>query len=151
MKRTLFTIGYEGLDFSSFVRQLSRHKVEVLVDVRELALSRKKGFSKTALGEGLQKRGIEYIHFPKLGSPRTIRKKLHKDGNYESFFRSYGKHLARQRDAFRELLDLTQQYRRVCFMCFEEEPKRCHRTPLADHVAEKFPGNLAVHPVRIYA
>lgn len=56
----LFTIGYEGRVVDSFVEDLGNAGVEVLVDVRELAQSRKRGFSKTALSALLDEAGIEY-------------------------------------------------------------------------------------------
>jgi hypothetical protein len=45
----LFTIGYEKLDQKQFMTYLSNHGVEVVADIRKLPVSRKKGFSKTAL------------------------------------------------------------------------------------------------------
>ncbi len=45
----VYTIGYEGTDIDRFVSTLKAVGVEVVADVRAIALSRKKGFSKTAL------------------------------------------------------------------------------------------------------
>ena len=47
---TVFTIGYEGLDIDTFMSLLGQHGIETIVDIRELLLSRKRGFSKRALG-----------------------------------------------------------------------------------------------------
>jgi len=58
----LFTVGYEGRSIDELVDALRAAGVERLVDVRELPLSRRKGFSKTALGDTLRDAGIEYIH-----------------------------------------------------------------------------------------
>ena len=44
----LFTLGYEGLDIDAFVARVRDAGIRVIVDVRELPLSRKKGFSKSA-------------------------------------------------------------------------------------------------------
>ena len=49
----LFTIGYEKLDQKQFMAHLSYHGVDLVADIRKLPVSRKKGFSKTALGETL--------------------------------------------------------------------------------------------------
>ena len=46
---TVFTIGYEGLDIGAFMSLLAEHGIETVVDIRELPLSRKPGFSKKAL------------------------------------------------------------------------------------------------------
>ena len=46
----MFTIGYEGRDVDEFVSCLMQYKVTRLIDVREIPLSRKKGFSKSCKG-----------------------------------------------------------------------------------------------------
>jgi len=38
----LMTIGYEGVDIRAFIAGLKSHKVNTLIDVRELPLSRKR-------------------------------------------------------------------------------------------------------------
>ncbi|WP_317134813.1 DUF488 family protein [Rhodoferax lithotrophicus] len=46
---TLFTLGYEGLVLDAFIARLQAAQVKTVVDVRELPLSRKKGFSKISI------------------------------------------------------------------------------------------------------
>jgi len=50
---TIVSIGYEGRSLDEFVQALKGHRVDVLIDVRLTPISRKKGFSKTALSEAL--------------------------------------------------------------------------------------------------
>ena len=45
---TAYTIGYEGMIIEAFIASLCAQRIAHLVDVREVALSRKKGFSKSA-------------------------------------------------------------------------------------------------------
>jgi uncharacterized protein (DUF488 family) len=45
----VFTIGYEGRDIDEFVICLKDFNITRLIDVRELPLSRKRGFSKSTL------------------------------------------------------------------------------------------------------
>jgi uncharacterized protein (DUF488 family) len=75
---TVFTIGYEGLDIDTFVSMLAEYNIETVVDIRELPLSRKRGFSKTALTGVLNLSGLEYVHMARRakyfsGSSRTTR------------------------------------------------------------------------------
>jgi hypothetical protein len=49
--------------------------VERLVDVRELPLSRRRGFSKTALSDALRAAGIDYVHVKALGTPKPNRER----------------------------------------------------------------------------
>ena len=51
--QTLATIGYERAAMEDFLAALGLARVRVLVDVRAVAASRRKGFSKTALAEAL--------------------------------------------------------------------------------------------------
>ena len=46
MHPTLFTLGYEGLTIKPFIARLQTAQMKTVVDVRELPLSRKKGFFK---------------------------------------------------------------------------------------------------------
>lgn len=54
----LHTIGYEGLTIGEFLDILSIHNIDLVVDVRELPLSRKRGFSKKVLAHKLGENGI---------------------------------------------------------------------------------------------
>ena len=58
----VYTIGYEGTDIDRFVATLKAVGIKVLADVRAVAVSRKKGFSKTALKARLEDEGIAYTH-----------------------------------------------------------------------------------------
>jgi uncharacterized protein (DUF488 family) len=71
--KNLFTVGYEGLMLEAFIQRLQSNSIQTLVDVRELPLSRKRGFSKRALAEALALQGITYLHMPALGCPKPIR------------------------------------------------------------------------------
>ena len=72
-KPQVFTIGYEGADVDRFLGTLKDAGVETLADVRAVALSRKRGFSKSALRDALASREIGYQHFIKLGTPKEGR------------------------------------------------------------------------------
>ena len=70
---TIYTIGYEGIDIEQFFKLLREHDIETVVDVRELPLSRKPGFSKKVLSSALNLSGLEYTHLADLGCPKPIR------------------------------------------------------------------------------
>ena len=135
MERHLYTVGYEGQSIESFVETLNAHAVKHLIDVREIPLSRKKGFSKTALKEHLSRSNIQYIHFKTLGSPRQARKQLKETGNYTVFFKVMEKHLSLVHDsvvqAHQVVADST-----CCLMCFEKEAQHCHRSMVARKIKE---------------
>lgn len=93
----VMTIGYEGAVLDDFLRTLKHAQVTLLLDVREIALSRRKGFSKTALSEALAAAGIDYRHERMLGSPKEVRHQLREDGDYQRYFRDFREYLATQR------------------------------------------------------
>jgi uncharacterized protein (DUF488 family) len=67
--RPLFTIGYEQAKPAAVLDELKREKIELLVDTRAVAASRRPGFSKRQLAASLEDAGIGYPHLQKLGTP----------------------------------------------------------------------------------
>jgi len=136
----LFTIGYEKLDQKQFMAHLSNHGVEVVADIRKLPVSRKKGFSKTALRETLSCEGIDYLNYQPLGAPKELRDELYKSGNYNRFFRKYEKNISDKTDYLAEILSLINSGRNVTLLCFERNPQECHRKVVAEEI-RKLDGN----------
>lgn len=139
----LYTIGYEGEQITSWIKKLKQAGITVLIDIREKAISRKKGFSKTALQKELQANDIAYLHFRNLGSPSKIRKKLMEDKDYESFFQKYNEHLDEQENTLRELVSLLE-HEKACLMCFEKNHQQCHRSAVVKRLEKIYPGNVRV-------
>jgi uncharacterized protein (DUF488 family) len=126
----LYTIGYEGLTLDTFIQRLRDNSIRTLVDVRELPLSRKRGFSKRALAEALAPHGITYVHMSTLGCPKPIRDCYKADGNWIRYTRAFLKHLADQQAAVQELAKISRTLT-AALLCFEADFNRCHRTYVA--------------------
>jgi uncharacterized protein (DUF488 family) len=109
--------------------------------VRELPLSRKKGFSKTSFREALAAEGIAYEHRPALGCPKPVRNRYKVDGDWQAYTYGFLAHLATQKA---EIADLTQTAlaHSACLVCFEADFAFCHRTYVARAVRQD--GALAV-------
>src|SRR3954453_21108705 len=69
----LTTIGYEAAELDDFVATLLAAGITRLIDVRELPISRRRGFAKRALSEALADAGIVYVHLRGLGDPKEGR------------------------------------------------------------------------------
>ena len=134
-KLKILTIGYEGIDVDEFVERLKKYNVTRLIDVREIPISRKKGFSKTALKGKLEKENIKYVHFKSLGSPSPLRKKLKTNWDYNYFFKTYLKYLSKNMDAIKEVYQYISDGIN-CIMCFERTPEKCHRSAVANKINE---------------
>ncbi|MEP6473263.1 MAG: DUF488 domain-containing protein [Gemmatimonadota bacterium] len=89
---TLATIGYERTTPASLITTLHETGVELLVDVRAVASSRRPGFAKTALTANLRSGGIDYLHLRGLGTPADGRAAA-RAGRHEDLRRSYIAHL----------------------------------------------------------
>ena len=124
----IYTVGYEATHIDQFVRALIEAEVELLADVRAVPLSRKRGFSKTALADRLSREGIRYAHFKALGDPKTGREAA-RAGRIAEFKSVYSRHL-RTTEAVVALAELAQvaTTTRICLMCFERDPSVCHRS-----------------------
>lgn len=131
----IFTIGYEGIDLDGFLELLRDHDIDTLVDIRELPLSRKRGFSKTILRATVGLLGIEYMHVQALGCPRIIRNNYRDNGDWRQYTRSFLAYLQSQTDAIKELSDLSSSSN-FALLCFEADFNLCHRSMVANAVSE---------------
>jgi uncharacterized protein (DUF488 family) len=126
----LFTFGYEGLSIGEFIARLNKAGVYAVYDIRQMPLSRKKGFSKSAFSAALREAGIEYVHMPVFGCPRTIRDQYKADGNWRQYEKAFNAYLAGQADAVVEL-SKTARDSSICLVCFEADYNFCHRSLVA--------------------
>ncbi len=129
--------GYEGRDIATFVQDLVRSGVSLLVDVRLTPISRKPGFSKNALRQALSESGIAYEHRPALGNPKDNRAGFAGSAQELEHARAvYSVRLrdARAQEALADLADAAAR-ERVAVLCFEADQRRCHRDLVLDAVS----------------
>lgn len=135
MKR-IFTIGYEGATVPEFLAALAAAGVRQVIDVRQLPLSRRPGFSKTPLAAALGEAGVGYVHLRALGTPKPGRDAA-KKGDRATLERVYAGQLdlpEAQAEAAK-MLDLAAG-QPSALLCFERDPHVCHRTLLLAAVGE---------------
>jgi transcriptional regulator with XRE-family HTH domain len=127
MTRGLISIGYEGRDLVDLVAELQRTGADILIDVRLNAISRRPGFSKTALNRALTEAGIEYRHFRDLGNRKENRPGFQQktDSPGRQSFRT-GLSEPRARDQLDALAELAST-RVVAVFCVERDEETCHR------------------------
>lgn len=140
---TVFTIGYEQhLDPDTLIDALRAAGVRRLVDVRELPLSRRRGFSKTALAAALEDAEIQYEHVRELGNPKPYRD-LYRSGRLAEGERRYRAHL--HNGSYPALVELSETIADAptCLLCFEAAHEACHRAVIVDALEARL-GNLDV-------
>ena len=143
---TIYTIGYEGIDIDDFLYLLQKNNIETVVDIRELPLSRKPGFSKNILSNHLNLSGLEYIHMPQLGCPKPIRNQYRLDNNWKLYKQGFTKYLETKGDVLSELTELANTSNCV-LLCFEADFNLCHRSLVANEINKKH--GLSVNHVKV--
>ncbi len=135
---TLFTIGYEQATVPAVLRELTRAKVDLLVDTRAVAASRRPGFSKKTLAASLDEEGIAYLHLQKLGTPAEGREAA-RAGNLDRLWHIYAKHIKTPdaQAAIDDLLALIKSRKRVALLCYCRDPRACHRDRVVAAVKER--------------
>jgi uncharacterized protein (DUF488 family) len=147
MATNLFTLGYENASIEDFISTLKEAEIELIIDVRELPLSRKKGFSKNILNETLIANGIEYVHLKGLGDPKEGRDAA-KSGNMAKFIKIFSSHMLTEKaKADLDLAVDLASLKTACLLCYERDHHDCHRTIVAKAISQKT--NQAIRPIGV--
>jgi uncharacterized protein (DUF488 family) len=144
---TIRTIGYEAAGFSTFLATLRQAGVSLVIDIRDLPLSRRAGFSKKILAASLAEAGIGYAHFRNLGTPKEGRLAARR-GDYAGFWRIFEERLATPEAAFdlQRAAELAEA-QPSALLCFEADPAKCHRRRVAELLVERY--GFAVEDLRV--
>jgi uncharacterized protein (DUF488 family) len=130
----IWTVGYERTGIPGFITTLKAAKIKTLIDVREVANSRRAGFSKKALTANLAAAGIAYIHLNALGTPKAGREAARK-GDIKTMHRLFRARLVEPQSqlALAEVAELADKAR-VCLMCLEHDWRVCHRSIVTEEL-----------------
>lgn len=135
--KSIATIGYEGVNIDDFIAALKNARIGMLLDVLAVPLSRKPGFSKNKLATRLEAEGIRYIGLRDLGTPAEgrVAARAGRTKDMQAIFR---KHL-QTKEAKAELDEAAEMaaQNRACLMCYEHDPKICHRLLICERIAKK--------------
>lgn len=133
----LLTIGYEKAGFGAFIATLKAAGVRTLIDVRDLPLSRRAGFSKRQLAAGLDEAGIAYVHLRALGTPAPGRE-ANRRRQWPLFWEIVEQSLARP-EAQSALADAGEIARASlsCLLCYEADACICHRRRVGEMLQQR--------------
>ena len=137
--KQLFTIGYEAATLDDLIGRLKAAGVQVVIDVRAIAASRRAGFSKTVLAASLAAKDIDYVHLRALGTPKAGRDAARK-GRIAEMHAIFEGQLA-EPQAQIELLKAGEiaAGRKAALLCFEAQACGGHRAVVARRLGEKAP------------
>ncbi len=160
MRKVIYTIGHSNLDAKTFVSLLTKHSVEVLVDVRRFPTSKFEHFKIENLKSILKENDIDYVWISELGG---FRKRILKNSPNIAIksegFRNYADYMLTQefKQAIGNLIEIAKN-RIVAIMCAEKFYWRCHRKFIADYltilgfeVRHIIDNNVKVHKLSKYA
>jgi uncharacterized protein (DUF488 family) len=136
MSPTLATIGYEKATLPDVIARLKAAGVEVLIDVRAVAASRRAGFSKTLLSNSLAEAGIDYRHLRGLGTPKSGRQAA-RAGRIHEMHEIFEAHMLEPeaQAQLAEAIDIAAR-RRAALLCYEAAATGCHRAIVAGRIRE---------------
>lgn len=134
----LYTLGYERVGFLGFVGILREAGVATVIDVRDLPLSRRAGFSKRALAASLAEKGIGYVHLKALGTPKEGRI-ANRRRDWATFWALVEAQLAtpEAEQAFEHAARVARA-QPSCLVCFEADHAVCHRSRVAAELARRY-------------
>ena len=121
----LATIGYESAPQARVIETLKAAGVEVLIDVRAVAASRRAGCSKGLLSSSLEDAGIEYVHLRALATPKAEMRAI------------FEAHLA-EPEAQLQLARAIEiaKVKKAALLCYEADHRGCHRSIVVERMQE---------------
>lgn len=133
----LATIGYEGAAIEDFLATLRHSGVVKLIDIRQVAASRRPGYSKASLRGAVESVGIGYIHLDGLGDPKEGREAA-REGRIAEFKHIFIGHLGTaEAQADLQTAAGLAVLGGACLLCYERQPALCHRSIVADALAKR--------------
>ena len=143
MTPRLATIGYEGKTQAQMIVELKAAGVELVVDVRAVAASRRPGFSKTILAASLAEAGVGYEHLRGLGTPKAGRDAA-RAGRTDEMREIFSAHLAEPAAQVQlaRAIELARE-RPIALLCYEAQACDCHRAVVAERICEALETTVA--------
>ncbi len=135
-RKTIYTIGHSTRPIEEFIHLLKMSKIQILVDVRRFAGSRKfPQFNPENLKVSLALENIEYDAIEKLGGRRKANENSKNTIWKHPSFRGYADYMETQEfhDGINELVEIANT-KTAAIMCSEAVWWRCHRSMDADYL-----------------
>lgn len=132
--KAIYTLGYESFTIDGFLNVLLKEGIQIVVDVRSNPISRKYGFSKSAIKKKCNELGLYYFHFPQVGISTEIRNQVHDVNELWSYYTQ--NIIPNNSKSISEIISITLS-KPSALICFEKNPEDCHRHILAEEISNK--------------
>jgi uncharacterized protein (DUF488 family) len=135
--KEIFTIGFAKKSAEDLINKLKTNNVTKILDVRLSPNSQQSGYAKQdTLEYILRLNGIKYEHNALLAPTKQILKDYRKDKDWEKYEKSFNLLLDERKSRIKINFDNIED-RRICLLCTESEPNRCHRRLVAEYLAKQ--------------
>ncbi len=140
----IFTMGFTQKNAETFFKNISKNKIEILVDVRLNNQSQLAGFTR---GKDLayflrEICDCDYKHDIIYAPTKEILQAYKKEEiTWEEYEVRYNELIAK-RGVAREFKKDYEKYSKVLLLCSEPTPECCHRRLLAEYLREELGGNI---------
>ncbi len=149
--RALATVGVYGFDEAGFLAALQAADVALVLDVRQRRGVRGREYAwanSLRLQSALAGAGVAYEHHPELAPTTELRKLQYREDDRVGVGKRSRVELSQEyRSRYRsEILDgvdldalitLLPEGRTSALLCVERDPRACHRSLIADRLAER--------------
>lgn len=133
----VFTIGFTKKDARTFFETLTMNGIELLLDIRLNNKSQLAGFAKGRDLEYFMKKicKADYLHNT-IYAPTKELLDGYKKGvvSWEEYVEVYNDLIQRRNVKKTFESEVSKEYKRVCLLCSEETPEKCHRRLLAEYL-----------------
>lgn len=133
-KIQIFTIGFTKKSLKEFIQLLKKNHVEKVVDIRLRPYGQLAGYSnKEDLRYVLEEyEKIKYQHEMLLAPTNNILDNYRKDLDWNAYEKKFNELLKERKveDLFNSIIN---GFTRICFLCSEDMPDKCHRRLVAEY------------------
>jgi uncharacterized protein (DUF488 family) len=135
---TIFTIGYEKARLADFLATLATTGIKTLIDVRDRPISRRPGFSRRQLEAAIEEAGMRYLSLRALGTPPEGRE-AGRRREWDTFWHIVEARLAGpEAELALHEAGLLARQSASCLLCYEADWRVCHRSRVAELLAERY-------------
>ena len=142
----IFTIGFTKKTAELFFNLIKGNKIQLLVDVRLNNSSQLAGFSKGSDLAFFLKEicGAEYVHCEEFAPTKELLSGYQKGTVTWEEYEVRFKEIMKNRGDYKRFLSRFQKYERICLLCSEATPERCHRRLVAELIQSIEPNRVEV-------
>ena len=135
--KEIFTVGFAKKSAEDLIIKLKNYNISKILDVRLSPNSQQSGYAKQdTLEYILRLNSIKYEHNALLAPTKQILKGYRKDKDWEKYEKSFNLLLDKRKSRIMINFDNLED-RRICLLCTESEPNRCHRRLVAEYLAKQ--------------